>query len=245
MSSENEVTLNVYDLSAANDSHDSSGESGGGMSRFLTQRLLPSIGMGAYHTSLTIGTKTYTFAAQSGITSRNTSIVHGTSLPLIESISLGHCTRFDSGSSSSKVLNPILNQLRQFFTPTSYHLVSRNCNHFTEVLAMALLHPHPNNRYPAYINRLAKRSSSFLPKDDSNLPADTANTSSTIPRPCNVALEAQYAIQALESNTILSAGSIQDGMGGEKDKTRSQKKQLTEKQKAALAKLKSRSQQGR
>ena len=123
---------------------------GNSWTSFLVGKILPSVGMGAYHTSLRIGTSdsdpyttTYTFVANQGIVqekkrSRNNNNNNST-LPshatFKEEIILGSCT------CQRGEINEILQMLTQlYFTNTSYHLVHRNCNHFTETFATALIY---------------------------------------------------------------------------------------------------------
>ena len=201
---------------------------------FLVGKMLPSIGMGAYHTSLRIGsttdttrdayTTTYTFVAQQGIVSekrsRNTTAVpsHAT---FKEEIVLGSCT------CPRGQVNEIISLLSQYyFTPNSYHLVHRNCNHFTETLATALIHyrefmdhhmhqingssdigtrrpPQPRrstarlSTYPDWINRLASTGANVISHD-----ADIV--------PCQPYHEAYHAV----TKTTLDPSSGSDPAGG-------------------------------
>jgi hypothetical protein len=123
------------------------------------------MGMGAYHTSVRIGTDdsspyttTYTFVANQGIVQekrrRTNTTGNNTSLPshatFKEEIVLGSCT------CQRGQVNEIIQILSQYyFTKTSYHLVHRNCNHFTETFATALI------RYPDFIYQMNERNSSF------------------------------------------------------------------------------------
>ena len=126
-------------------------------SSFFVSQMLPSMGLGAYHTSLRVGsnhdspyTITYTFVANQGIVSsrsrsRNDAQQQQQQLPshatFKEEIVLGAC------SCTRGQVQDILQRLSQYyFTKTSYHLVHRNCNHFTETFATALIH------YPAFMN---------------------------------------------------------------------------------------------
>lgn len=222
-----DVVLNVYSLST------DSPELGRTGSFF--SRMLPSMGMGAYHTSLAIGDGyNYTFAAGSGIVKLSTRHQgvppHAT---FQESISLGLC-RLRRGE-----INEIIKKLQPFFGPTSYHLVHRNCNHFTETLATALiLHDEliegGNNNmkrletYPVWVNRLASTSGMVVTHDD-----DIS--------PCSVLEEAAKAVGADEKvGWSLSSSSSKKKKTGKKASSKSSpqtKKTLTEAQKAALAKI--------
>jgi PPPDE putative peptidase domain len=177
---------------------------------FLVGKMLPSIGMGAYHTSLRIGTNhdsgpyttTYTFVANHGIVQekrqRSSSNNMVNALPshatFKEEITLGSCT------CPRGQVNEIIQILSQYyFTNTSYHLVHRNCNHFTETFAMALIHypefidqmnqmqndlrPKPPRRrsstllstYPDWINRLANTGANVISHDTDIIPCQPYN----------------------------------------------------------------------
>jgi hypothetical protein len=116
------------------------------------------------------------------------------------------------------------------------HSYLRNCNHFTETFATAIiLHDvlsesgnHPKLKtYPEWINRLANTSKIVVSHDDDIVP-------------CNVLEEARKAVGAdrkvgwgLSSNNDKSATTNNQRSSNGK----STKKELTEKQKAALAKI--------
>jgi hypothetical protein len=157
-----DVTLNIYKLSFPSPE----GSSG----NFWTSRLLPAIGMGAYHTSLTVGTNQhYTFAAQQGIFQSRKEPTDSSAV-FQESLFLGYC-RLNRG----QVLE-IVQNMKATFSETAYHLVHRNCNHFTETFATALLNYEDLmegkpllgrlNVYPVYINRLATTGTAFVGHDD-------------------------------------------------------------------------------
>ena len=127
----------------------------------------------------------------------------------------------------------------KFFTTTGYHLTYRNCNHFTETFATALILPTKDllkkqpelKSYPTYVNRLARTGNSILDKS-----ADKSDEP-----PCDVIKEARAVALGIEisdcgddQKLAVLAASMKDN-----DKRRKQKKELTEKQKQILAKLKS------
>jgi len=178
-----DVILNVYTLPTDSPELGSSGS-------FLG-RLLPSIGMGAYHTSLQLDGYEYTFAANRGIVkspSRHEGVPRGATFK--ESIALG------SNSKSRGEINAIVKKLEQFFTPTAYHLVHRNCNHFSETFATALIMESELienkskrlKKYPVWVNRLATTGSSVIPHDDDIVP-------------CNIFGEARNAVGADEKTS--------------------------------------------
>jgi PPPDE putative peptidase domain len=157
-----DVTLNIYKLSVP--------AAEGSSSNFWTSRLLPAIGIGAYHTSITVGTKQhYTFAARHGIVESRKEPTDSSAV-FQESLFLGYC-RLHRG----QVLE-IVQNMKATFSETAYHLVHRNCNHFTETFATALLRYDDImagkqlvgrlDVFPVYINRLAATGSVFVGHDD-------------------------------------------------------------------------------
>lgn len=168
MSAVGTITLNVYKLSET-----SSSETNG---NFWTSRLLPSLGMGAYHTSISIGANHhFTFAARHGIVASRNEPTEAAIFQ--ESIFLGHC-HLHRGQ-----VQEIVKALRKPFSETAYHLVHRNCNHFTETFALALLR-HDDlieggnvprlATYPSYVNRLAGTGAVFIGHDDDIVVRSTA-----------------------------------------------------------------------
>jgi len=127
-------------------------------------------------------------------------------------------------------------QLEDKFKGDKYHLANRNCNHFSETFAMALILGNellsgttPKlDKYPSWVNRLARTGTS-LGIDDGNV--------------CDVVAEARIAAGAKEGKVGWELSSANDkgasaGTTTANNRSRSQKKELTEKQKAVLAKLK-------
>lgn len=206
-----DVILHVYLLQS---------EQGGS----FVSRFLPSMGMGAYHTSLEIDGYRYTFAANAGIIktkSRNDGVPSGASYK--ESIPLGAC------ACNRGEINAIVNNLGEFFHGNAYHLVHRNCNHFSETLATAAI---LNDKlvdmkqgrlksYPEWINRLANTSKIVISHDEDILP-------------CDILLEARKAVGA---DTKTSWGLKSDDAAKKRMTSVKQKKELTEKQKAMLSKI--------
>ncbi|GMI30767.1 hypothetical protein TrRE_jg11965 [Triparma retinervis] len=132
----------------------------------LVSTVLPSIGMGAYHTSLDIGGYNYQYGSGIGISRGK--LVGGRneeSLPpgctYLKSLPLGFCSLDDQAS-----LNSLINTLRgAAFHDQGYNVVTRNCNHFTTVLATAVCCADAIMRgddfkglgtYPPWVNRLAR-----------------------------------------------------------------------------------------
>ena len=253
-SSPEEVILHVYELTADNQqaqaqtstSSSSGGDTPEGSAQSAqatpAQRFLPflrTIGLGTYHTSLQIRSKCYSFAAGFGISQSHppTSGVDRyapSNARYQESITLGTTTL------SQGKINEIVNKLRDTtFTTTSYHLMNRNCNHFTTTLAMALLHydqlTDPQYRpkldkYPAWVNRLARTGTGLGCLNGEGVDVI-----------CNPEREARVAVGAeqrvgwdLSKPGNGNAVSAKDSKGTSSNT----KKELTEDQKKILAKLK-------
>lgn len=118
------------------------------------------------------------------------------------------------------------------FKGENYHLANRNCNHFCETFAMALIlgndlledsnAAQKIDKFPAWVNRLARTGTS-LGIDDG--------------KSCDVILEARVAA-GLKGKVGWNLTSPSKNKSSVSAAKRSQKKELTEKQKAALSKLK-------
>lgn len=131
-------------------------------------------------------------------------------------------------------INAILKNLGENFHGRSYHLVHRNCNHFTATLATAiilndqLVDPKQGrlNSYPEWINRLASSSSMVISHDDDIVP-------------CNVMTEARKASGADgKIGWDLRSSQTGNASASKSSTQQSSKKQLTDKQKAMLARIK-------
>lgn len=133
------ILLHVYDLSPANS-------------------YLYPVGLGLYHSGVEVFGSEYSFASGTGIFDSSTpcdvpgAIYRGT-----------HDLGIYTGSMLE--LRSELSELKnEHFGPDDYHLLRRNCNHFTNALVWKLL----NQPIPAYINRLAEIGiccSCLLPKE--------------------------------------------------------------------------------
>lgn len=185
--------------------------------------------MGAYHTSITFHGFVFTFVANRGIvkfsSQRQENLPDGAEFQ--ETITLGKSCVESAGH-----VNEIVNKLGAFFHATSYHLVHRNCNHFSETFATALiLAPElvegtagRLNTFPVWVNRLANNSKMVVSHDEDIVP-------------CNVLEEAKKAVGAdRKVGWSLTSLSSDTKLKGDKKK-QSTKKTLTEAQKAALAKI--------
>eukprot|EP00536_Pseudo-nitzschia_multiseries_P017725 jgi/Psemu1/314906/fgenesh1_kg.1764_\ len=237
---EHNVILNIYELPMSTPDDDQIRPYASITSFF--SRILPSAGFGAYHTSIDIGDSTYSYAV-GGITKISAANKHRNLPPeanFKESIKLGivFSSTTDSPSDTARSIQKCLEYLRaNFFTPTGYHLAYRNCNHFTETLATALVVPMADllrNRtlksYPSYINRLARTGSIVLDKSADKTEGTTG--------PCDITKEARTAM-GINEDASSSTSSENKASLGKNDKQRKQKKELTEAQKKMLAKLKS------
>jgi len=250
-----DVVLNVYSLSptdagsepSSSLSSSSSQPASTGRSSTFLARLLPAVGLGAYHTELVLDGHHYTFAANAGIVKTAAVRLPVASASLQESIPLGAC-----GLPRGEI-NAVVKKLGElYFKPNAYHLVHRNCNHFTETLATALIlyddliesggggkknknKPQRLTTYPDWINRLASTSSLVVSHDEDIVP-------------CRVWEEAAQAVGAgekvgwgLDSS---SSGQQQQRSSSKTGKSffsssssSKKKKELSDKQKAILAKL--------
>lgn len=253
-SSPEEVILHVYELHADSQTNASSNADATATSAQATpaQRLLPflrTIGLGTYHTSLQVRSKCYSFAAGVGIAQSTppTSGREQYGVPYVpapanaryqESIPLGSTTL------SQGKINEIVNKLRETtFTNTSYHLMNRNCNHFTTTLAMALLHydqlTDPGfgpslKKYPAWINRLARTGTGL-----GCLNGEGVDVICDPEREARVAVGAEERVGwDLSKNGGGNAQSATESKKASAGGNSSKKKELTEEQKKILAKLK-------
>jgi hypothetical protein len=230
-----DVVLHVYDLQTpdAEQMQQATNTSRGGSIVSFFSKLLPTIGMGAYHTCVEVMNDRYTFAANAGIVkTRSSSQGVPSGANYKEAIFLGACSVPNRGA-----LQDIIQKLSEsFFTPTSYHLVHRNCNHFAETFATAIIlydslaEPGQHIRlktFPEWINRLANTSKVVVSHDEDIVP-------------CNVLAEARKAVGAEEKigwNFTEQKKAANGKKNSKPQASASAKKELTEKQKAALAKI--------
>ncbi|KAL3776546.1 hypothetical protein ACHAW5_008708 [Stephanodiscus triporus] len=237
------VILNIYDLLPESRSRQSPSSSHppAAISNLFSAVLAP-MGFGAYHTSIDVRGFRYQFGANVGISrtaSRGDSADSNRFVPpngaYRESIVLGQ-TWCEQGE-----INAIVQRMKdEGFRGDTYHLVKRNCNHFSETFAMALIlgnelleevngDVRTLDKFPAWVNRLARIGSS-LGNEDMNAA-------------CDVVAEARVAAGARGKvgwDFAPSSSKSNDGAkGSTADRSRSLKKELTDKQKMALAKLKS------
>jgi len=212
-----DVILHVYKLAPQDNS--------------FVSRFLPAIGFGAYHSCLEVDGYRYTFAANVGIQKMRSNgrvlLVPGAQFE--ESVFLGG-VQFNRGE-----VNGIVKKLEEhYFGSNAYHLVYRNCNHFSETFATALIVPDKLiesqrqqrlKTYPDYINRLANTSRSIVKSAIDNKDDIV---------PCNAWEEARLVIGVegkVGWNMTTSSTQVSN------KKSNNQKKELTEEQKAILAKI--------
>ncbi|KAL7506042.1 hypothetical protein ACHAXN_003414 [Cyclotella atomus] len=230
------VILNIYDLLPGDQSNAAASSPSGtsSLSSFFSGILAP-LGMGAYHTSVDVRGFRYQFGSGMGISRTAAPITGGETaesrrvmppnVSFRESIIIGQ-TWFEKGE-----INEIIQRMRNDkFTGDKYHLANRNCNHFSETFAMVLIHgaalleedktDFTLQKFPAWVNRLAKTGTA-MGLHDGNV--------------CDVLAEARIAAGIKENCAETKKRAAKASSSAD----RSQKKELTEKQKAVLAKLKS------
>lgn len=198
--------------------------------------VLRNIGMAPYHTSLEVHGKVYSFAAGRGVVQSN----HPPSTLRLDehappsSTYLQRVVLGTTDLSRGEVNEVVLRMRSAKFNNTSYHLLNRNCNHFTRTMAKTLLFydrlaggnavvPEIAT-YPKWVNRLARTGTWW---------GCWNGTPNLI---CDVDREAVAAAGGTDRvgwdlGGRSSAGRAAGGTSGKK-------KELTEKQKRALSKLK-------
>ena len=231
------VTLHIYDLlPESQQSQTATQEQSTTTTSSFFSRLLSPLGFGAYHTSIDVRGYRYQFGATTGISRTSGSIEADRNIPpnaaYKESIILGQTWL------ELKDINAVITRMRDAnWKGENYHLANRNCNHFSETFATAiilgdnLLEDKPNkssqtlNTFPPWVNRLARTGTSFL----------GAQSDACI----DIVAEARDAA-GLKGKVgwNLSSSSSSKNKSVSNDKNRSQKKELTAKQKAMLEKLK-------
>jgi len=131
---------------------------------------LPLIGLGMYHTGIAVYGKEFAFAGRHGHEGPDGTGVYWTqpmrALPNLVASHIVGSTR----KSPSQVWQ-IVNALTVSWRRSTYHIFSRNCNHFTSTLASAIVENPPD--IPSYINRAAMLGGIFVPdkKSKGGLPA--------------------------------------------------------------------------
>ena len=235
------VTLHIYDLlpeSQQSQATSTQEQSTTTTSSSFFSRLLSPLGFGAYHTSIDVRGFRYQFGAVTGIVRTSGSIEADRNIPpnaaYKESIILGQTWL------ELKDINAVITRMRDAnWKGENYHLANRNCNHFSETFATAiilgdnLLEDNPNKSgqslttFPSWVNRLARTGTSFL----------GAQSDACI----DIVAEARDAAGLKGKVGWNLSSSSSKNKSASTDKNRSQKKELTAKQKAMLEKLKKKS----
>ena len=99
-------------------------------------------GFGSYHSGVEVGGSEYTFGGGSGIFSHSPKDVPNAKLR--ESILIGEIL-------ASRTVEGSISELRSQFEGSSYNLLMKNCNHFSDSLVFRLT----GNNIPGYVNRMA------------------------------------------------------------------------------------------
>lgn len=221
-----EVRLNVYDLPGSETSN----------------AFLYSIGMGGlYHTGIEVCN---TAATPSGSSSFEYSFSSS-------GIQRSACRLPEFGHLRTQVLlgvvpgmpsinNAVAELSQREFAPGTYHLTSHNCNHFTEAFSQALF----ERSIPSYINRAAAAASTVIPQQQ----AAAEGASDSLAAPGNVKPPKEMRVVAnAEAKSVRASSAMfsfftttrSGGGDGQQQRTKpTEHKQLSEKQKALLAKLK-------
>ena len=124
------VLLNVYDLNPLN-------------------KYMRMIGLGMYHSAIEVDGSEISFGGgDRPIGGSGISI----SEPLYKSNYQLMETRFVGVISSMSQVDSVIRDLEGTFMADHYHVIYKNCNHFTEEFCYRLLKKH----IPSYVNRMAK-----------------------------------------------------------------------------------------
>mmetsp|Transcript_19007 Transcript_19007/g.29710 ORF Transcript_19007/g.29710 Transcript_19007/m.29710 type:complete len:239 (+) Transcript_19007:132-848(+) len=232
------VVLNIYDLVPDQQNQSNEQQQRSGFSRMFIGLLEP-LGLGMYHTSVDIGGFRYQFGSTLGISRTNSPVGGGDSAEsrryvpgngqYRESIILGQTF------CNQKEINSIIQKLRDSkFSGDNYHLAHRNCNHFSETFATALILGNELveggdtnmrlEKFPKWVNRLAKTTSSGMSRDSEMV--------------CDVIAEAHNALDCDKKVGWGITSAVKKSLSSV---DRSKKKELSAKQKEVLAKLKRKS----
>lgn len=143
-----EIFLNVYNQGA---------EANSNQQVQVPTNAAAAMGLGVHHSGLEVLGREYTFAggefSGSGMQEQAPkSTPPGSSWIYDKTIPLGRTDLTDAE------VRQVLREIREQFPAKSYDLMTRNCNHFTEVLSHRL---HVQKAYPGWVNRAAKWGSNF------------------------------------------------------------------------------------
>ncbi|KAG1048204.1 hypothetical protein G6F43_009386 [Rhizopus delemar] len=161
------ITLNVYDILQPG---------------FLTN-VGYVLGIGVYHTGVEIGKKEYCFGGHNYENHTGVFVVQPKigphDVPYKQSIHMGY------SKLSQKEIEKVISELSDEYMGTSYNLLTRNCNHFSDNLCKRLT----GKSIPGWINRAAKLGAMFpcvIPTewvDPPDAQAVVATSSSVEPHP--------------------------------------------------------------
>lgn len=208
------VKLNVYDLHDGNN-------------------MLHSIGAGFYHSGIEVNGYEYSFSP-SGVSRTSPRLpVFGT---FREQIVIGEI------QGGMTTFNTALNSIRRRFEPGAYHIVSLNCNHFTDALCWELFQQH----IPEWINRVARVGSSLLGSAAGSSSKEEVFAAPGVPKSNKLTVEESSTASTGVLSWFTSSGKKAEGENATTvttvtttvGKNASKKKELTEKQKELLAKIK-------
>jgi hypothetical protein len=200
-----------------------------GVSGFFSNTFT-NLGYGTYHTEISIDGVTYWFTPN-GIEQRNSVA------PMqIESWAFHETVTLGSTTLTKSQINTIVNALRSSsYNANLYHLMYRNCNHFTETLSHSIIHydtlpdktftppTHGPGSFPQYINRLAK-STAFIKFGDDYI-NKYANVMHEARLGCDAFNRVSWEIEGVKNVKKV-------------EKKMAEKKVLTNKQKEMIEKLK-------
>lgn len=180
--------------------------------------MLSALSLAVLHTGIEVFGWEYSFNDKGIFRSRPRQVASGPEARCRykESVVLG------TFSGSMNEMNGVVRQLRSEFSPGSYSLPTKNCNHFAEALAHRLV----GVGIPSHINRVANLGAKIFLFSNKGFQVDR---------------EDQLAGNAPPPTTHSSTSwSIFWTSGSTDDDQRSKKKELTATQRALLAKMKSR-----
>lgn len=232
-----DIALNIYDIHESN-------------------RVLYNLGVGFFHTGVEINGYEFSFSASGVVRTRPRLPEFGT---FREQIRMG-----TYGEGMNGIYN-IISVLRNAqFQPSAYHPINLNCNHFSDAFCMAAVNQH----IPDYVNRMAGIGTNFSAPSSSASGPDmfaapgvvkapqqpTSSKTSLATNPGNMNIEQQQEVSIVSSVFgWFGWGSDTGGAAAKpaivenrtataaptKKIAPSAKKELTEKQKELLAKMKS------